>query len=160
MTKKNGQQITGGVSRATDAQLEVKVAFGVVPLPWADLAPESVMAMAASFLKPNLPIDTLAERQWQIGVFGLFTGKVNEGVQFMDQAAAIRDEYRVHRAMFFESAQEPAPAPAPAPGAAPAVEAPMAEGTEMSKAALNPSNPLKPTDTELNLRRPKAPGQP
>lgn len=160
MTKKNGQQITGGVSRATDAQLEVKVAFGVVPLPWADLAPESVMAMAASFLKPNLPIDTLAERQWQIGVFGLFTGKVNEGVQFMDQAAAIRDEYRVHRAMFFESAQEPAPAPAPVPGAAPAVEAPMAEGTEMSKAALNPSNPLKPTDTELNLRRPKAPGQP
>lgn len=162
LKKKNGQMITGGVNRATETQLEVKVAFGAVPLPWADLAPESVMAMAASFLKPNLPIDSLADRQWQIGVFGLFTGKVAEGVPFMDQAAAIRDEYRVQRALFFESAAEPppAPAPAPAPDAAPAAEAPMAEGTEMSKAPLNPSAPPPPGSMELNLRRPKAPGQP
>ena len=163
LTKKNGQQITGGVTRATETQLEMKVAFGIVPLPWADLSPASVMSMAAAFLKPNLPIDVLAERQWHLGVFGLFTGKVEEGVQFMDQAAAIRDEYRVQRSLFFESTTEaPAPAPAPAPTPAPDPKAaePMAEGTEMSKAALNPSNPLTPGATDINLRRPKPPGQP
>jgi hypothetical protein len=164
LTKKNGQQLAGGVAKANDTQLEIKVAFGSVPLPWSDLAPESVMAMAASFLKPTLPIDNLAERQWQLGVFGLFTGKVNEGVQFMDAAAAIRDEYRVHRALFFESTtKDPAPAPAPttpAPAPAPAPEAaqPMADGTEMSKAPLNPSG--TPMGNDINLRRPKPPGQP
>jgi eukaryotic-like serine/threonine-protein kinase len=166
LIKKNGQQIAGGVARATDTQIEVKVAFGSVPMPWADLAPASVMAMAASFIKPNLPIDNIAERQWQLGVFGLFTGKVNEGVQFMDQAAAVRDEYRIHRAMFFESTnQDPAPAPAtppanasPTPGAE--AEQPMADGTEMSKAPLNPSGIGGAMNAEPNLRRPKPPGTP
>ncbi len=116
LTKKNGQKLAGGVARVTDTQIEIRVAFGNVPLLWSDVAPESVMAMAASFLKPTLPIDNLAERQWHIGVFGLFTGKVNEGVQFMDAAAAIRDEYRVQRAMFFPSTtQEASPPPAPTP---------------------------------------------
>ncbi len=163
LMKKNGQQVVGGVVRANDTQLDVKVAFGVLPIPWADLTPDSVMAMAATFLKANLPIDTLAERNWQLGVFGLFTGKVNEGVKFMDAAAAVRDEYRVQRAMFFESTtQDPAPAPAPKTPAAPAPapEAPMAEGTEMAKAPLNPSNPNSPATTQINLRRPKPPGQP
>lgn len=170
LVKKNGQQLAGGVVRANETQLEVKVAFGNLPLPWADLTPDSVMIMAASFLKPNLAIDVLAERQWQLGVFGLFTGKVNEGVKFMDAAAAVRDEYRVHRAMFFDSTnQDPAPAPAPpqtpapsAPSASPApkAEAQMADGTEMAKAPLNPTNPTTPMGTEINLRRPKAPGQP
>ena len=167
LVKKNGQQLTGGVVKANETQLDVKVAFGVLPLPWADLTPDSVMVMAASFLKPNLAIDVLAERQWHLGVFGLFTGKVNEGVKFMDAAAAIRDEYRVQRALFFESTnQDPAPAPAPAPPTPPAApptskaETPMADGTEMAKAPLNPTNPTTPMGTELNLRRPKAPGQP
>ena len=170
LVKKNGQQLAGGVVRANETQLEVKVAFGNLPLPWADLTPDSVMIMAASFLKPNLAIDVLAERQWQLGVFGLFTGKVNEGVKFMDAAAAVRDEYRVHRAMFFDSTnQDPAPAPAPpqtpapsAPSASPApkAEAQRADGTEMAKAPLNPTNPTTPMGTEINLRRPKAPGQP
>ena len=165
LTKKNGQQLVGGIGRANDAQLDIKVAFGTVPVAWSDLAPESVMTMAASYLKPTLPIDVLAERQWQLGVFGLFTGRVKEGVEYMDAAAAIRDEYRVHRAMFFESTtQDPQPPktpppPAPAPPPEPPKQ-PMADGTEMSKAPLNPSSPASPASGDLNLRRPKPPGTP
>ena len=69
----------------------------------------SVLQMARTFMRPTLTQSALADREWQAGVFCLFTQLVNEGQALMDDAVLRKPEYQNDRAQFFG---QPAPAPA------------------------------------------------
>ena len=106
LQRKNGQQIFGGVVQATDQQLQVRVQFGSLPVKWSEISPQSVLKMAGFYMRPTLPPSVLSDRQWQAGVFCLFTQMFAEGQALMDQAATQKAEYQIHRALFFG---QPAP---------------------------------------------------
>jgi hypothetical protein len=154
LQRRNGQQIAGGVARASELQLDVKVQFGNVPIAWADLAPQSVLAMARSFMKPTLPPEALADREWQAGVFCIFTDLTNESEALMAEAATVKEEYRFHKGLFFGQPEQPAdtnPAPAPEP---PKQDATPGTGTEMADKPLNPSKTDMNENVLKGLRRP------
>lgn len=159
LQRRNGQQLTGGVARASDMQLDIKVQFGNVPIAWSDLTPQSVLAMARSFIKPTLPPDALADRQWQAGVFCIFTQLTNESQALMDEASTVKDEYRFHKALFFGTPEPDPSAPPAAPETppAPVPDAAPGNGTEMADKPLNPS---KGDMNESNIRGLRRPPQP
>jgi hypothetical protein len=92
--KRNGATLPAGAHRATEEQIEVTTPFGGISAPWADIASDSILAMAQSFLKINLPQDRLSDRQWYLGVFALQIGKTQEGCNFLTQASQAKEEYR------------------------------------------------------------------
>ena len=155
LLRKSGQQIAGGVAHATDLQLEIRVQFGSLPIAWSEISPQSVLQMSRFYMKPALPPAVLADRQWQAGVFCLFTQLFNEGQALMDEAAAQKAEYQTHRALFFG---QPAPdAPKPAPANPPATGAAPASGLEMNAQPLNPSRPDMNNEIIKGIRKPGAP---
>ena len=157
LQRKNGQQIIGGVARATDDQLEIRVQFGSLPVKLSDVSPKSVLQMAGFYMKQTLPPAALADRQWRAGVFCLFTKLFTEGQALMDAGAVQNQEYQLHRALFFGQPAPEAPktsahpAPDSGPGPAPAT------GLEMAGQPLNPSQPDMNTELIKGLRKPTAP---
>jgi serine/threonine protein kinase len=110
LVKKNGQKLLGTASRADEQQLDLRVQFGVLPaVKWSDISPVSVLQMARTFMRPTLSQDALADREWQAGVFCLFTELNAEGQALMDDAVARKPEYQNDRALFFGQSS-PAPA--------------------------------------------------
>jgi hypothetical protein len=105
--KKNGGQIPGPVRRANETQIETVTPFGSLPAPWTELAPESVIAMSKSFLRPDLPAETLADRQWQLGVYEIYAGKAREGRELLVQAGQAKPEYREELNLFPDGAEAP-----------------------------------------------------
>ncbi len=99
--RKNGQQLTGGISRANDVQIEIKLAFGTVPILWTDLTPQSILAIAHSFIRLGTPAKIIADRQWEAGVFCIFTHLYTESRLLMDEAINGNEEYRLQRAIYF-----------------------------------------------------------
>jgi|GEM_PF-178487 len=159
LQRRAGAPLAGGVARASDMQLDVKVQFGNLPIAWADLTPQSVLAMARSFMKPSLPPDALADREWQAGVFCIFTGLTNESEALMAEAATAKPDYRFDKGLFFGQSDEPAPAantPAPAPEA-PKQDVAPGNGTEMADKPLNPSKSDVNDNIIKGLRRPTQP---
>ncbi len=150
LLRKNGQSTTGTIIRASDIQIETKLPFGTVAIPWAELAPQSLLAIARGFMKPNITPAELADREWQAGVFCIFEQLVPESQAYMDAAAAIKDDYKIQKALFFgEAPAEPAPTPA---DAAPATV--PGTGTEMSDKNLNPT---KPDISEIGIKSVRKP---
>jgi len=111
LVKKNGQKLLGTASHADDHQLELRVQFGVLPaVKWNDIGAQSVLRMARTFMRPTLPLDALADREWQAAVFCLFAQLSNEGQALMDDAVNRKPDYQNDRALFFG---QPSPSPAP-----------------------------------------------
>jgi tRNA A-37 threonylcarbamoyl transferase component Bud32 len=157
LTRRNGQPLPGGVAHASDLQLDIKLQFGNVPIAWADLTPQSVLAMARSFIKSTLPADVLSDRQWQAGVFCIFSGLNDESQALMEGAAAVKEEYRLHKALFFGQ-PEPQPdsgASAPPPPEPPKQDAPPSSGVEMAEKPLNPSKSDTGESIIKSLRPPR-----
>jgi len=132
LVRKNAQKLIGGVARAGDLQIDVRVPFGSTPIAWSDLSPQSVLQMSRFYMPPTLPPEMLADRKWRAGVFCLFTQLFNEGQILMEEAAAQKPEYQNERAIFFGQ-------PAPAADDAAPPEVPPATGLEMADQPLNPS---------------------
>ncbi len=156
LQRRNGQQIAGGVAHASELQLDIRVQFGNVPITWADLAPQSVLAMAKSFIKPTLAPEAQADRAWQAGVFCIFT-ELPDYDALMTEAAAVKEEYRFHKALFFGQPEpQPGDASAPTPPPAPAPQDPApGNGTEMADKPLNPSRTDMNENVIKGLRRPQ-----
>ena len=157
--RKNNTSLPGGVAAATETHLSIRIGAGSAMVQWNELMPASVLAMAKSFFKPTLPPEVLATRQWLAGVFCIFTELYNESGILMGEAAAMNEEYRLHKALFFGQPAEEAAAPAPAaPAAAPAAPAPTnsapGTGLEMLNDSLNPSKRNSDEMTIRGLRRP------
>ena len=157
LQRKNGQRIPGEIARATDAQLDVRVQFGSLPVAWSDLSAQSVLQMARFHMKPALAASALADRQWLAGVFCLFAQLSSEGWALMDQAAAKKDDYRTQAALFFGHAAPAAPPPQPPSSDAPPATSDPGTGLETIDQPLNPSRRDSNTELIKGLRRPNAP---
>ncbi len=105
LVKKNALQLTGGVRRANDTQVEIVSQFGTVPVPWTDLSNDCIFAMGQSFLRAAYPPDKLADRAWYLGVFAFFTGKEAQGRELLFQASQGKDEYRDQLGLFIGTAE-------------------------------------------------------
>lgn len=147
--RKNGTLLPGGVAAANESHLSIRIGAGSALVQWPEVMPASVLAMAKAYIKPNMPPATAATRQWQAGVFCIFTELYNDSQILMGEAAMVNEEYRLHKALFFgqpaeaEPAPSPTPSPTPAPGgamAAPAAaETGVGTGLEMLNGNLNPN---------------------
>ncbi|MEA3212333.1 MAG: eukaryotic-like serine/threonine-protein kinase [Chthoniobacter sp.] len=101
--KKDGTPIPTGLKEADDQQVVSVTRAGKVPIPWGDIAPDSVTAMAQEFLrKPTAP-EAIAERKWLLGVFLFQLGKKTEALPLLQQAAQAKPEYQAGLALFSES---------------------------------------------------------
>jgi hypothetical protein len=158
LARKNGLALPGGVVAATETHVSIRIGAGGAWVQWHELTPASVLAMAKAFMKPTLPPEALATRQWHAGVFCIFTELYNESQILMGEAALVNEEYRLHKALFFGQPAEPAPAPKPAPvpaedGASSAAAAP-GTGLEMLTDTLNPTKRNSDEKMIKGLRRP------
>jgi serine/threonine protein kinase len=105
VTKKTGGQIPGPIRRANETRIETVTPFGTLPALWPDLAPESILAMGKSFLRPELPPEALADRQWLLGVYAMQAGRQKEGREQLIQASQTKESYRDELHLFLDSAQ-------------------------------------------------------
>ena len=100
LIKTNRQQIPGGVRRANEQQAEVVTPYGSFAVPWTEIAPECIYAMAQSFIRAGLKLEQTADRQWQLGVFTCQIGRSREGQALLNDAALAKEEYKEHLPMF------------------------------------------------------------
>ena len=99
--RKNGQQIIGGVVKATDASVEIQFTYGTVPVPWTEIAPQSLLTMANYYNNPSKPPKSIADRKWYAGVFCMFSQLYPEARALMDDAANLDEQYRLLKAIYF-----------------------------------------------------------
>jgi hypothetical protein len=88
--KKGGAPITGGVVKANQEALLVNSPRGPMPVPWGEIAPESVLAMGQAFITDDLPPTIVSFKKWHLGVFASFAGKQEEAMKLLKEAAEIR----------------------------------------------------------------------
>jgi hypothetical protein len=82
----------GGIVGATDQTLKMKLPYGEAELPWAKLAPKTLLAVAMSFIKANT--SDAADRQWLCAVYASETGQVDAARQLGEAAAKTKPEYQ------------------------------------------------------------------
>jgi eukaryotic-like serine/threonine-protein kinase len=92
VTRRNGSVVPAGRVTATDANLEVRSTFGMVAVPWPEIAPDSLIAIAKAMIKPA-PADAAADRQWTLGIYALTMGRKELAREFLGQAAQGKAEY-------------------------------------------------------------------
>ena len=105
--KKTGTQMQGPIKHATDTQIETTTPFGTISAQWTDLTPDSVIAMAKSFLRAGLPQDQLGERQWMIGVYAYVAGKPKEGRDLLAQGSQAVPQHADEMKFFPEGGEAP-----------------------------------------------------
>jgi tetratricopeptide (TPR) repeat protein len=105
--KKAGAPMPGPIRRANESGIETVTPFGSLLAQWTDLSPDGIIAMAKSFLRPDLAPDALAERQWVIGVYAYFAGRPKDGRDFLVQASQTVTARRDELNLFLESTDAP-----------------------------------------------------
>jgi tRNA A-37 threonylcarbamoyl transferase component Bud32 len=105
ISRRTGSTLQGGVNRADETQVFNKTPYGAVPVAWPDLQPESVYAMAASFIRPGLPPEVAGERKWLLGVFTYFINRPKEARALLTEAAQQKREYADELKTFLEFAE-------------------------------------------------------
>jgi hypothetical protein len=95
---KGGVTLPGTLTQATPAGVEIGGNAPPVSKKWTELAPDSILAMAASFLPPMPPPVTppapptvqsrdSAVRRWNAGVFAVHTGLKNDAKKLLSEGA-------------------------------------------------------------------------
>lgn len=107
VNKKTGGQMPGPIKRANEAQVETTTPFGSITAQWTDLPPESIMAMAKSFLRADAPPEQLGERQWMIGVYAYMSGKPKDGRDLLTQASQTAPAHSADLGLFPEGGETP-----------------------------------------------------
>jgi hypothetical protein len=105
ITKKGGATLPGPIKHANESQVEVVTPFGSLPATWLELTPESIIAMAKSFLT-RTP-EATADRQWMLGVYAVSAGKKREGRDWLVQAGQLQEAYREELTPLLESVEAP-----------------------------------------------------
>lgn len=93
-----GVQYTG-IASATDQTLKMKLPYGETEIPWAKLPPQTQLAIAQSFVRPNAP--DAPERQWLCAVFANATGQTDAAKKLAEAAAQAKLEYREQMSLLF-----------------------------------------------------------
>ena len=107
VAKKSGGQMPGPIKRANDTQVETATPFGSITAQWTDLPPETIVAMAKSFLRSDAPPEQLGERQWMIGVYAYMSGKPKDGRDLLAQASQTVPAHSADLSLFPEGGETP-----------------------------------------------------
>jgi hypothetical protein len=94
--------IPPGKITATDAGLDVKNPFGIMQVSWPEVAPETVIAMAKSFIKPELPADAAADRNWGLGIYALSVGQKAIAKELLTAASEAKPQFKEQLAKITE----------------------------------------------------------
>ena len=105
--KKSGTQLPGPIRRANEMQVETTTPFGTLSAQWTDLAPDAIISMAKSFLRPDQASDQLGERQWLIGVYAYFAGKTKDGRDLLALATQSAPQHKDELGLFPEGGETP-----------------------------------------------------
>jgi hypothetical protein len=98
-----GAPIAGSVVGADDQQIQIKTARGgVFPAQWNEISPDSVFAMAQSFIHPDMPPDIAAFRKWQLGVYAAMYGR-KDAEKLLKEAAELRPIFEPELPLFRDS---------------------------------------------------------
>jgi len=89
---KNGATAAAVAKLDADA-IHIRDGSVVKPVPWSEVSPESIFAMAKSLLAPDAPAEFLTFRKWHLGVFAAYIGKTEEARALMAEAAASNPVY-------------------------------------------------------------------
>ena len=79
---------------------EEQVQVGAAAVPWADIAFDSDIAMATSFIQPDMPPEIAGFRKWHLGVFTFFAGKNKEALDLLHEAAELRPVFKDELPLF------------------------------------------------------------
>lgn len=88
LTSKKGAPL-GVLAKAEDQQVLVNSPKGPIPVPWTEIAPDTIFEMGKGFISDDLPPQILAFRKWHLGVYGSFVGKP-ESMALLKEAAELR----------------------------------------------------------------------
>ena len=81
-----------GILAATQQSLTMQLPYGTAQLPWAKIAPQTLLAISVSFAKPNA--SDVADRQWLCAIYASETGQIEEARKLAEEAAKAKPEYR------------------------------------------------------------------
>lgn len=101
LLRRSGQQIIGGIARVTDASIEIQFTYGTVPVPWTELSPQSVLAVANFYNNASKTPKSIAARKWYAGVYCMFSQLYPEARVLMDEAANLDEQYSLLKAIYF-----------------------------------------------------------
>lgn len=93
-TRSNGAPLPPGKLMGNETQLELRSSFGALPIAWTDLSVDSIIAIAKSFIRPDLPPDQAGDRQWALGNFALVMGRTDAGREALTAAVAAKPDYK------------------------------------------------------------------
>jgi len=103
VTRRNGALISGGVTKASDERIEVKLPYGTAPIAWGDISVQTVIDMARGYLEKAKGGDR-AERLWLLGVFAYEMGRADEGRKLLLEAVQASDVHKEDLELFFATA--------------------------------------------------------
>jgi len=89
----NGNALEGGIAGATENEVQLKTPYGLIPIAWEKLSPESVLEMAAYYLKKEHDPAAFARRKWAMGIYGCQFGKGKQWRPILAEMAAANAEY-------------------------------------------------------------------
>jgi hypothetical protein len=91
---KKGAPLEGGVAMSNEQGLQIKTKPEPTPVPWANVAPETLFAMAQSFIPADLPPLLAAHRKWHLGVYAAFIGNLAESKKLTAEAAEMNEVFK------------------------------------------------------------------
>ena len=93
VTLKSGATVPNGIAKFEDTTVELREASGAKAVPWGDVAPESIYAIAKSLVSPTEEPDKAAFRKWHLGNFAAYIGRMDEARTLLNEAAAANPQY-------------------------------------------------------------------
>ena len=99
LTKKDSTTLATGIKSADDSELLTPTK---TPVPWNDLASDSIIAMVKEFMTKDPAPEVVTERKWLLGNYLYQLGRKTDALALMKEAAAARPEYKDGLALFPE----------------------------------------------------------
>jgi serine/threonine protein kinase len=94
VARKTGAPVTGSVTDTNETGVVMKVGAATVTIPWNDVSLDSLIAIALSFCKPDMPADRLGDRYWLIGVFSAVEGRLPDATKYFGMAIEKKPSYK------------------------------------------------------------------
>jgi len=107
VARRNGTYTLGLPAKADDLLLHTKTQFGLTAIPWADIHPESIYAMAKEFLRPGQASELEPERRWTLAAYASLIGKPADCRTLLNEAATLNPALARDLEAFLQSAETP-----------------------------------------------------
>lgn len=91
---KKGAPLEGGVAKCNEQGLQIKTKPEPTPVAWTNVAPETIFAMAQSFIPKDLPPLLAAHRKWHLGIYAAVAGNVSESKKLTTEAAKMNEVFK------------------------------------------------------------------